>query len=605
MMLAFAGIALAQVSTNASLSGQYYFRQTLLVTDSSGSNVVDTRSGWGTLNFDGNGAFTINGQQLVGTAAPVALTGSGTYAVKAGGFTTLSNPLRANTTVNARLGVGALVGSSTETGPTVFDMFLAIPTTSLGSLSGPYWVSSLEFPNGGTANIRNTNFKLTANGSGGFAETTVTGQALSLGGLLTNQTVPPITYLVGANATTLSFPLSAGSDVNKQLISGNKEVFVAADGSYFIGGSTSAGGHGLVVGVKAFGTGASNASWHDFYYSAGMRFDADRSRLAAVSAGVNVTSSGAVWARRTRQSDGVFDAALLLTYGLGPDGSGTYQSTAGHVDVSLTGETFATSGVDTQSSNSYELYFGARMPPQSGTGVFLDPQRVLNAANFALGYPLSPGSYVALQGTGFGTQNLVAPAAGSYPSTLGGVQVTVNGLPAPLYVVQPTFISAVVPYGVTGSTATVVVKVNTTSSNSVDVPLAATGPGVYAWTANGLGDAIVGQLNGTKVDASNPAVPGTYVTVYLTGLGAVTPPVTEGAPAPSGTLSNVNAPVSVTIGGVPVADLQFKGLSPTLKSVYVMNIKIPFGLPRGPQSLAVQTFDGFTDMVSVFVSGPN
>ena len=605
MMLAFAGITLAQVSNNASLSGQYYFRQVLLITDSSGINVVDTRSGWGTLNFDGNGAFTVNGQQLVGTAAPVALTGSGTYAVKAGGFTTLSNPVRAGTTVNARLGVGALVGSSTEAGPTVFDLFLAIPTASLGSLSGPYWVSSLEFPNGGTANIRNTNFKLTANGSGGFAETTVTGQALNLGGLLTNQTVPPITYLVGANATTLGFPLAAGSDVNKQLISGNKEVFVAADGSYFIGGSTAAGGHGVVVGVKAFGTGASNASWHDFYYGAGMRFDADRSRLAAVAAGVNVTSSGAVWARRTRQSDGLFDAAVLLTYGLGPDGSGTYQSTTGHVDVSLTGQTFATSGVDIQSSNSYELYFGARMPTQSGTGVFLDPQRVLNAANFALGYPLSPGSYVALQGTGFGTQNLVAPAAGSYPTILGGVQVTVNGLPAPLYVVQPTFISAVVPYGVTGPTATVVVKVNTTSSNSVEVPLAATGPGVYAWTSNGLGDAIVGQLNGTKVDASNPAVPGTYVTVYLTGLGAVTPPVTEGAPAPSGTLSNVNAPVSVTIGGVPVADLQFKGLSPTLKSVYVMNIKIPFGLPRGPQSLAVQTFEGFTDMVSIFVSGPN
>jgi uncharacterized protein (TIGR03437 family) len=605
MMLALAGITLAQVSTNASLSGQYYFRQVLLVTDSSGTNVVDTRSGWGTLNFDGSGAFTMNGQQLVGAAAPVALTGSGTYAVKAGGFTTLSNPLRAGSTVNARLGVGALVGSSTEAGPTVFDLFLAIPTTSLGSLNGPYWISSLEFPNGGTANIRDTNFKLTANGAGGFAETTVTGQAQNLGGLLTNQTVPPITYLVGANATTLSFPLSAGSDVNKQLISGNKEVFVAADGSYFIGGSTAAGGHGLVVGVKAFGTGASNASWHDFYYSAGMRFDVDRSRLAGVSAGVNVTSSGAVWARRTRQSDGLFDAAVLLTYGIGPDGSGTYQSTTGHVDVSLTGQTFATSGVDIQNSNSYELYFGARMPPQSGTGVFLDPQRVLNAANFALGYPLSPGSYVALQGAGFGTQNLVAPAAGSYPTTLGGVQVTVNGILAPLYVVQPTFISAVVPYGVTGSTATVVVKVNTTSSNSVDVPLAATAPGVYSWTANGLGDAIVGQLNGTKVDASNPAVPGTYVTVYLTGLGAVTPPVTEGAPAPSNTLSSVNAPVSVTIGGVPVADLQFKGLSPTLKSVYVMNIKIPFGLSRGLQSLAVQTVDGFTDMVSIFVSGPN
>jgi len=36
-----------------------------------------------------------------------------------------------------------------------------------------------------------------------------------------------------------------------------------------------------------------------------------------------------------------------------------------------------------------------------------------------------------------------------------------------------------------------------------------------------------------------------------------------------------------------------------------MNIKIPFGLARGLQSLAVQTVEGFTDMVSIFVSGPN
>lgn len=604
MMLAFAGITLAQVSTNASLSGQYYFRQVLLVTDSSGTNVVDTRSGWGTLNFDGNGAFTINGQQLVGAAPPVALTGSGTYAVKSGGFTTLSNPLRANTSVNARLGAGALVGSSTEAGPTVFDLFLAIPTTSLGSLSGPYWISSLEFPGGGTANIRNTNFRLTANGAGGFAETAVTGQAQNLGNVLLNQTVSPITYAVATNAATLSFPLSAGSDVNKQLISGNKEVFVAADGSYFIGGSTAAGGHGLMVGVKAFGTGASNASWHDFYYGAGMRFDADRSRLAAVSAGVNVTSSGAVWARRTRQSDGLFDAAVLQTYGLGPDGSGTYQSTTGHVDIAVTGQTFATSGVDISNSTSYELYFGTRMPSQSGTGVFLDPQRVLNAANFALGYPLSPGSYVALFGTGFGSQNLTAPPP--YQNSLGGVSVTINGVPAPVYHVQPTFISAVVPYSVTGATATVVVTVSGTKSNSVDVPLAATAPGVYSWTANGLGEGIVAHaLTAAKVEQTNPAKVGEYVTIYLTGLGAVTPPVTEGVPAPLGPLSKANAWVngtfSVNVEGVPCSDINFAGLVPSLASVYFVNCKIP-PIAAGLRGLSVQTLDGFTDMVNLYVS---
>jgi uncharacterized protein (TIGR03437 family) len=70
-------------------------------------------------------------------------------------------------------------------------------------------------------------------------------------------------------------------------------------------------------------------------------------------------------------------------------------------------------------------------------------------------------------------------------------------------------------------------------------------------------------------------------------------------------LSKANAPVAVTVGGIPVSDLPFKGLAPTLGSVYVMNIKIPGGLSRGPQSLAVQTVEGFTDMVNIFVSGPN
>ena len=414
--------------------------------------------------------------------------------------------------------------------------------------------------------------------------------------------VSPITYLVSANAGgTLSFPLGTGQTNLTQLISGNKDIYISQDGSYFIGGSTAAGGHGLVVGVKAFASGATSTSWNGFFYSAGMRFDTDLSRLAAVSAGVNVTSSGSVWGRRTRQSDGLFDAAVLLTYTLGADGSGTYQSTTGHVDLASTGQTFATSGVDVGDSNSYELYFGVRMPAQSGTGVFLDPQRVLNAANFALGYPLSPGGFVALSGSGFGTQTIISGAP--YPKLVGDVKVTVNGIDAPIYFLSPKFISAVVPYSVTGSTTTVVVSVNTTQSNSVEVPLSSTAPGVYAWTADGLGDAIVGQLNGTKVDASNPALPGTYVTVYLTGLGAVTPPVPEGEV--DTTLSNVIAPVAVTIGGVPVSDIQYQGLAPTLGSVYVMNIKIPFGLARGPQSLAVQTAEGFTDMVNIFVSGPN
>ncbi len=195
-----------------------------------------------------------------------------------------------------------------------------------------------------------------------------------------------------------------------------------------------------------------------------------------------------------------------------------------------------------------------------------------------------------------------------YQTTLSGVQVTINGTPAPIYLVSPTLISAVVPYSITGPTATVQVTVTGTKSNSVDVPISPTAPGVYSWTSNGLGEGIVAHaLTAAKVEQSNPAKVGEYVTVYLTGLGAVTPPVKEGDPAPISPLSKANAwvngPFAVYVEGVPCADINFAGLTPTLGSVYVVNCKIPAVAP-GLRGLAVQTLDGFTDMVSLYVASP-
>jgi len=143
----------------------------------------------------------------------------------------------------------------------------------------------------------------------------------------------------------------------------------------------------------------------------------------------------------------------------------------------------------------------------------------------------------------------------------------------------------------------------------VDVPLSATAPGVYSFASTGvggLGEGIVAHaLTGVKVEQSNPAKVGEYVTVYLTGLGAVTPAVTEGAPAPLSPLSKANAwvsgPFSVYVEGVPCADINFAGLTPTLASVYVVNCKIP-SVASGLRSLAIQTLNGFTDMVNLYES---
>ncbi|HXP87700.1 MAG TPA: hypothetical protein VN841_23405 [Bryobacteraceae bacterium] len=606
-----AAIAPAQVSSNQSLNGKYYFRQVMLITDGT-ANIIDTRTAFGTVSFDGNGNATFTAQQLVGTTPAAALTGTGSYTVKPGGFTTLSNPLRLGvSTINARLGNGALVGSSTEAGPSVFDLFIAIPAPAQAisnTLLGSYWISSLEFPNGGPANIRATNFKLSSTGGGSFNETSVTGQAANLGNHLMTQTVSPMTYAISPDGTaTFTFPAGAGLDATTQLIAGAKSMYVSSDETFFIGGSTAAGGHGLVVGVKAFPNGATNTSWSDKFWTAGMRYDTSigpaGARVAAVAGSVNVAAGNSIWARRTRQSDGLFDASPLIAYSLGGDGSGLLTSTPGHVNVASTGQTFVTTGVDIFDSTSYELYFGTHLLPQSGTGVFVNPQGVLNGASFAPpGYPVSPGGLITLFGTGLGTQTAQAQSL-PFPTTLGGVQMTVNGVAAPLYSVTPSQISGVVPFATTGTTATVVVTVNSTKSNSVDVPLANTAPGIFSLAQNGIGDAAILHANYQVVNAANPAAPGEIVQVYLTGLGATTPTVPDGAAAPTKPLAIANSPVNVYVGGLLVTNVQFKGLAPTLAGLYQLNIQIPANVGPGDLSLAVQTVEGFTDMTTIQVAG--
>jgi len=600
MVAAFCVSAGAQVSNNQSLNGNYYFRQVLLIADPS-ANITGAQSASGMLVFDGNGHFTVTGQQLVGTAPPAALSGSGTYTVSPGGFATLSSPLNLGT-INARLGIGALVGSTTETG-TAFDLFIGIPAAqSLSSqtLTGPYWISTFELPNGAVANIRGTNFKLTANGVGGFAESAVTGQANNLGNQLITQTLAgPVTYSISPNGTgTLTFP---SGDPAAQLVQGVKNIYVSQDGAYFIGGSTTAGGHGFAIGIKAFPGSATNASWSGLFFAAGLRYDSNPARLTGVSGAVNATASGSVWSRRTHQSDGTFDASPLITYSLRTDGSGTFTSATGHVNVAATGLAFSTSGVDVVSSTTYEIYFGVRMPPQSGTGVFLHPQGVYNSASYApAGYPVSPGGFITLFGS-FPIQTSVAQVP--LPNTLGGVQVSVNGISAPVYAVSSTQVSAVVPYAVTGSTATVQVTVNgMTKSNSVIVPLAATAPGVFSIPQNGLGDGAILRQDYSVLSRTNPALPGEFIQVYLTGLGAVNPAVPDGAAAPTTPLATVVEPVNVYIGGMLATNIQFKGLSPGLSSLYQINVQIPFNLGPGPQTLAIQTREGFTDMVNVWVA---
>src|SRR5581483_8703270 len=89
--------------------------------------------------------------------------------------------------------------------------------------------------------------------------------------------------------------------------------------------------------------------------------------------------------------------------------------------------------------------------------------------------------------------------------------------------------------------------------------------------------------NSSVVNDQSPAVKGETIQIYLTGLGAVTPAVADGAAGRSAPLSTTNVPASnncadnsicVLIAGQPAA-VSYAGLAPGLPGVYQINAQVP------------------------------
>jgi len=82
---------------------------------------------------------------------------------------------------------------------------------------------------------------------------------------------------------------------------------------------------------------------------------------------------------------------------------------------------------------------------------------IVNGASLASAAPLSPGSLVSLFGTGLSRATAMASSA-PLPTTLGGTEVLVNGIPVPLFFVSPRQINFQMPWEIAGETAAIVVR---------------------------------------------------------------------------------------------------------------------------------------------------
>jgi uncharacterized protein (TIGR03437 family) len=196
-----------------------------------------------------------------------------------------------------------------------------------------------------------------------------------------------------------------------------------------------------------------------------------------------------------------------------------------------------------------------------GTAPALATGGVVNAASFTA--PVAPGSIISLFGVNFDVKE---------------TRVEVTGNAIPLSLVSAGQINAQLPYETPAGTATAAVI--TPSGRSAAVPFTVAPAAVAMFAYSDGTRAIAVNADGTLNAPDTPIARGGVVVFYVTGLGAVSPAVATGQPAPSDVLSYAAAAVSVTIGGAS-ATTQFAGLTPGFIGLGQINVLVPTDVPTG------------------------
>ena len=205
---------------------------------------------------------------------------------------------------------------------------------------------------------------------------------------------------------------------------------------------------------------------------------------------------------------------------------------------------------------------------------------VVNGASF-LGDGVSPGMVAVLFGSNLADAVAAAPP-GMLPTVLRNTQVLVDGVAAPLFYVSPTQINFQAPLEISGSTAQVVIASNGILGPAVTVSLAGETPGIFMNPETGTG-AVLNE-DSTLNSGENPARAGSVVQIFATGLGAVSPVVPTGQPAPLSPLSETATTPVVLMGGIP-AEVTYSGLAPGTVGVYQINARIPSDIQARPDPL--------------------
>jgi uncharacterized protein (TIGR03437 family) len=213
---------------------------------------------------------------------------------------------------------------------------------------------------------------------------------------------------------------------------------------------------------------------------------------------------------------------------------------------------------------------GAVLP---GSTPVITPNAVVQPYNPQVGGALAPGTIVAIYGTNLAT-SAGQPSTTPLPTNFNGTTVYVGGIAAPLFYVGPNQINAQIPFELDPTKQVqVVVSANGALSAPQTIQLTQAAPGLDAF---GDGTVVALDLNsGVYVSASSPARPGDFLVLFLLGMGQTDNAVPSGTTTPNSPLAHPTATPTLTLGGVPVSNLQFAGLAPGFVGLYQINLQVP------------------------------
>jgi uncharacterized protein (TIGR03437 family) len=218
------------------------------------------------------------------------------------------------------------------------------------------------------------------------------------------------------------------------------------------------------------------------------------------------------------------------------------------------------------------------------------PIRLVQACITQAGYPnlsgpLAPGEIFSIYGAGFGPQQGVTPqpSGNSIETDLGGVQVLIEGAPAPLLYVSSAQINLVAPYLLDGRTAAhIKIVTATTTSNEVVLGVQPAAPEIFLNPAAPQGEPLAAILNqdGAVNDENHPAHIGDTVSMFVSGVGQTTPAGVDGS-IPRAAGGTPLLPIQVQLNST-FANVTYAGNAPGLVSgATQVNFQIPQMPPVG------------------------